>query len=247
MNLTRTMKRNYSKLMFKQLFDSTSFTYTYIIADLNSKTSIIIDPVLEKVERDVKLLKEFNLDLKYILDTHVHADHVTGTSKLMEIFPNSSWVIGMKNKPNINFKRVHYVKDDDEISVNEIKLKVMETPGHTNGCISFYSDGRVFTGDTILVRACGRTDFQEGNANELFNSIQNKIYKLPDETLLYPAHDYNGISNSSVKEEKLYNPRIFETQTREKFVEIMNNLNLPKPKLINIAVPANLVGGIISK
>jgi sulfur dioxygenase len=247
MNFTRTMKRNYSKLMFKQLFDSTSFTYTYIIADLNSKSCILIDPVLEKVERDIKLLKEFDLDLKYILDTHVHADHVTGTSKLMETFPNSSWVIGTKNKPNINFQRVQYVKDDDEISVDDIKLKVLETPGHTNGCISFYSDGRVFTGDTILVRACGRTDFQEGNANQLFDSIKNKIYKLPDETLLYPAHDYNGISNSSIKEEKLYNPRIFETQTREKFVEIMNNLNLAKPKLIHVAVPANLIGGIISK
>ena len=226
-------------MIFRQLFDSESSTYSYLLADEKTKEAVLIDSVTEQSERDIKIIKELGLSLKYLLETHVHADHITGVAKIKEIFSSVKSVIYQSAGPEC---ADILVKDGDEISIGEIKIKVFYTPGHTNGDVSYYVDGKVFTGDALLIRGCGRTDFQEGSPEKLYKSVTEKLFTLPENTLVYPAHDYKGLSCSSIFEEKNYNPRL-ANKTKEEFVEIMNNLKLPYPKKIKESLPANLKCG----
>lgn len=234
------MKRIMSTL-FRQLFDSASCTYTYLLADTKCGSAIIIDPVLEQVDRDVKLIKELNLKLLYAANTHVHADHITGTGKLKKNLPDCQSVISKASEAQAD----KYVNPMDILKIGNIELEVRPTPGHTNGCVTYvYHEGKMaFTGDALLIRACGRTDFQQGDAARLYDSVHQHIFSLPDDYLLYPAHDYKGCTATSVWEEKKYNTRL--TKTKNDFIEIMKNLNLAYPKLIDAAVPANLVCGYL--
>jgi glyoxylase-like metal-dependent hydrolase (beta-lactamase superfamily II) len=226
-------------MMFKQLFDTTSSTYTYLLA-ADSGEAILIDPVYEQVERDLALLREHNLKLAWVLDTHVHADHVTGSNALKAATGAQSAVGDGCNASGFD----HQLHDGDELRFGNEVVRVIATPGHTSGSISYVWRDRVFSGDALLIGGCGRTDFQAGDANTLFHSITDKLFALVDETLVYPGHDYNGRRVSSIGEEKALNPRL-AGKSKEEFVAIMDGLNLPMPRLINIAVPANLVGGTV--
>lgn len=227
-------------LLFRQLFELESSTYTYILADRKTKEAAIIDAVLETSERDIHLIKELGLQLKYILETHVHADHITGAARLKALFPEAQTVLSHQAK--VTCANI-LVRDGDSLHLGNTDINVLETPGHTNTCLSYYTNGMVFTGDALLIRGCGRTDFQQGNAPQLYDSVHNKIFNLPDETLLYPAHDYKGMSSSTIGEEKRCNPRLKLGITQKEFVEIMKNLNLAYPKKMDVAVPGNLVCG----
>lgn len=226
-------------MMFKQLFDTTSSTYTYLLA-ADSGEAILIDPVYEQVERDLALLQEHNLKLVWVLDTHVHADHVTGANALKAATGAQSAVGDGCNASGFD----HQLHDGDEMRFGDEVIRVVGTPGHTYGSVSYAWRDRVFTGDALLIGGCGRTDFQAGDANTLFHSITDKLFALADETLVYPGHDYNGRRVSSIGEEKALNPRL-AGKSKEEFVAIMDGLNLPMPRLINVAVPANLVGGTV--
>jgi len=222
-------------MLFRQLFDQDTWTYTYLIADRNTKEAVLVDPVIEKVERDFKLLNELGLTLKYCLETHVHADHITGTGKLREltdcggIVPENAQVTCAS----------HHIKHGEMLNVGEIELQAIATLGHTDSHMAYLVNGdRILTGDALLIRGCGRTDFQSGDAGTLYDSVTKRLFSLPDETLVYPAHDYRGHMVSTIGEEKQWNPR-FVGRTREQFIEFMNNLNLPDPKKIMEAVPAN--------
>lgn len=241
----------FKRLIFRQLIDSKSSTYTYLLGCEKTRECILIDTVDIQSERDLKLLKELNLQLVYEVETHgnlkilkilVHADHITGAEKLKKHFPKSKSVISHNSGANI--EGVIKVKEGDLIKFGDYAIKVLETPGHTDGCLTYvYNDEMCFTGDSLMIRACGRTDFQQGSPKLLFNSIKNKLYKLPKTCKVFPGHDYKGMLHSTIEEEQLHNPRVFEKQNFEDFEKIMNNLNLKKPDLIDIAVPANLVGG----
>lgn len=229
-------------MLFRQLFDSVSWTYTYIIADTHGHEAIIIDPVKEKTEQYIKLLNELDLRLVMALDTHTHADHVTATGPLRNR-TQCSIVMGEQTKAEyVDIK----IKEGETIKIGHQVLTAMYTPGHTDDHISYRMKDRVFTGDCLLIRATGRTDFQNGDPYAHYDSLFNKLLKLPEETLVYPAHDYNGMLNSTIGEEKRYNPRL-QVNNVEEYVEIMTQLNLPKPKLIDIAVPANLKCGLTDK
>lgn len=227
-------------MFFRQLFEHESSTYTYLLADEETKEAILIDPVLETVERDKKLISELGFDLKYILETHVHADHITGSFNLKKYFPNAKSVV---HKDGGTECTDVLISDNDVLEFGSYKVKAISTPGHTNGCTSYYVNGMVFTGDALLIRGCGRTDFQQGSPETLYHSVTDKLFALPEDTLVYPAHDYKGISGSSIYEEKNFNPRLGNNKTKEEFVEIMNNLKLAHPKKINESVPANLKCG----
>lgn len=230
-------------MFFKQLFDPRSSTYTYLLACEETREAILIDPVDVQAERDVKLLKELNFKLIYDVETHVHADHVIGGYQLRKHLPNVKTILGANS--GAKFDEAIFVKEGDSIKFGKLSVQVLETPGHTNGCLSFvYNNEMVFTGDSLLIRLCGRTDFQQGDSKKLYQSIQ-KIYKLPDTCKVYPGHDYKGMLSSTVEEEKKFNLRIHQEQTEEGFVKIMSELKLQKPQLIDIAVPANLLGGHI--
>lgn len=230
-------------MIFRQLFDTKSSTYTYILGCEETREAVLIDPVNVQVERDLKLLKELNLKLIYDVETHVHADHITAGYQIRKDLPNVKTVLGANS--GAKFDSSVFVKEGDEIKFGKLVLKAIETPGHTPGCITYnYKDEMVFTGDALFVRGCGRTDFQKGSPNELYHSIQ-KIYKLPDKCKIYPGHDYKGFIESTVEEEKKFNPRITKDQTEEGFVKIMTELKLQKPVMIDIAVPANLLGGVL--
>lgn len=224
----------------RQFFESASSTYSYLLVDSETKEGILIDPVIETVDRDAQIIKDLGVNLRYLLNTHVHADHITGSGKLKSIFPSSLSVIAEKSGAVADIK----VNDGDTIEFGNRFLTVLSTPGHTEGCLSFVLDdlSSVFTGDALLVRGCGRTDFQGGSASNLYDSVHEKIFTLPSGTIVFPAHDYKGHTQSTVGEEKQFNPRL--TKTKDEFIEIMNNLNLPRPKLIDEAVPANLKCGI---
>ncbi|KAJ1081426.1 hypothetical protein NDU88_001608 [Pleurodeles waltl] len=227
-------------LLFRQLFELKSSTYTYLLADAETKQAVIIDPVLETADRDVRLIQQLGLKLLYAANTHVHADHVTGSGKLKAEIPGCQSVIAL----NSGAKADVYVKDGDVVKFGNFGLEVRATPGHTSGCLTYVltDHSMAFTGDALLIRGCGRTDFQQGSCETLYKSVHEQIFTLPDECLLYPAHDYTGQTVTTVSEEKKFNPRL--TKSLSEFCKIMKNLNLPKPKQIDRAVPANLLCGI---
>ena len=231
-----------SELLFHQLFEPESSTYTYILADSQTREAVIIDPVLETFERDYALIRELNYKLLFSLETHLHADHVTG-AHLIRNATGARIAIGRGAGVLCADRQL---KENDLIKFGAFTLKVLETPGHTDGCLSFYVPGKVFTGDSLMIGAAGRTDFQHGSPETLFESISEKLFKLPPETLVYPAHDYQKRTHSTLQIEKESNARI-AGKSKTEFVEIMKNLNLAPPKKIQTAVPANLLCGDISR
>ncbi len=226
-------------MIFRQLFDSESSTYTYLLASRRGGEALIIDPVLDRVERYMQLLDELDLRLIKAVDTHVHADHITGLGALRD---RTKCITVMGEQSGVDVVSLR-VAEGDTIDVEGISLDVLYTPGHTDDSYSFLFGDRVFTGDTLLIRGTGRTDFQNGSAIDQYNSLFNKLLKLPDETLVYPAHDYKGDTVSTIAEEKAYNPRL-QVSSVDEYVEIMENLNLANPKMMDIAVPANLKVGL---
>lgn len=228
-------------LIFRQLFDQTSCTYTYLLADSKSRQALFIDTVYECHERDLSLIHELELTLLACIDTHCHADHVTGSWMLQH--ETDCQIMASYHSGIEKLNRA--LKEGDRVSFGEHYLLVMETPGHTDGCISLVDDGRamVFTGDCLLIRSCGRTDFQQGSAQKLYHSIAGKLFTLPDDCIIYPGHDYAGRTSSTIGEEKRFNPRAGGEANETDFVGYMENMRLPHPKKIDIAVPANLKSG----
>ena len=229
-------------MIFRQLYEPETSTYTYLLADPKTREAVLIDPVREKVDRDRKLLEELELELVYAIETHVHADHVTASGLLREQLGSKTVVSGNGGAPCADVQ----AKDGDRLFFGDRWLEVRETPGHTDGCVSYVLDdqSKVFTGDTLLIRGTGRTDFQQGDPARLFESIQGKLFTLPDDTEVYPGHDYKGMRSSTIGEEKAHNPRIGAQRSKEEFVAIMNGLQLAQPKRIEEAVPANLACGL---
>ncbi len=226
-------------MIFRQMFESVSCTYTYLIASRRGGEALIIDPVLEKVDRYIQLLDELDLKLVKAVDTHVHADHVTGLGALRDR-TKCITVAGQESGVDVVSMRV---SDGDSIDIEGIGLGVIHTPGHTDDSYSFLLGDRVFTGDTLLIRGTGRTDFQHGDAAAQYDSLFNKLLKLPDETLVYPGHDYKGDTVSTIAEERAFNPRL-QVDSVAEYVEIMDNLHLPNPKQMDVAVPVNLKQGL---
>ena len=222
-------------MIFKQIFDKKSSTYTYLIASAKGREALIIDPVLENVNEYINILKELDLKLVKVIDTHIHADHVTGASKLKDI-TKCTTIMG-KHTPaeSVEIK----VKDDEYIDLDNLKIKAIYTPGHTSDSYSFLLNNYLFSGDTLLINGTGRTDFQNGNSKDAYNSIFNKLLKLPEETLLYPAHDYNGEKVSTIGKEKNQNPRL-QVNSVDEYIDIMNNLDLKKPAELEINVARNI-------
>ncbi|HMM45941.1 MAG TPA: MBL fold metallo-hydrolase [Candidatus Macondimonas sp.] len=225
-------------MLFRQLYDLDTGTYTYLLADRPGGEAVIIDPVLEQMNAYLQLLRELDIRLIKAIDTHTHADHVTAMGKLREV-TGCVTLMGEQTKAECVSLRV---RDGETIHVGALTLRALYTPGHTDESYSFVMDDRVFTGDTLLIRGTGRTDFQNGNARAQYDSLFNKLLKLPEETLVYPGHDYKGWTVSTIGEEKRYNPRL-QAQSIDEYVNIMSNLNLPNPKYMDVAVPANLACG----
>jgi len=230
-------------MILKQLFDQATWTYTYLLADPASREAVIIDPVIEQVERDLQLIGELGLELVYALDTHVHADHVTGSGRLREATGALTVVSSAAAVDCADQKVVH----GDRLRFGSLELEVRATPGHTAGCVTYVveADGQTmaFTGDALFVRGSGRTDFQQGDARTLYRSVHEQIFSLPFDAIIYPGHDYRGHSSSTVAEEKAHNPRLNDAIDETRFVEIMNGLLLADPKHMDVAVPANLACG----
>ena len=224
-------------MIFEQLFDTKSSTYTYIISSGKGREALIIDPVIEHSDEYIKVLDNLELKLVKVIDTHIHADHITGLNELNKR-TSCVRIMGENSKSEvIDIK----LKDEENLNIENIELKAIYTPGHTDCSYSYLMKDRVFTGDTLLINGTGRTDFQNGSAYEAYNSLFGKLLKLPEETLVYPAHDYNGKKNSTIGGEKTNNPRL-QVQSKEEYAEIMDNLNLANPKMMDVAVPANLKG-----
>ncbi len=222
-------------MLFRQLFDSETSTYTYLIGDRGTKEAVLVDPVLEQVERDRQLLQELGLTLSFCLETHIHADHITATGRLREL-TGCQGIVPQNAKAKCADR---FCGGWGKIGVGEVEIKAIATPGHTDSHNAYLVNGdRVLTGDSLLIRGCGRTDFQSGDAGSLYDSITQKLLVLPEETLVYPGHDYRGHSVSTIGEEKNYNPR-FSGKTKASFIELMGSLNLPNPQKIMEAVPAN--------
>lgn len=226
-------------MIFRQLFDSESSTYTYLLASRRGGEALIIDPVLEKVDRYIQLLAELDLRLIKAVDTHVHADHITGLGALRDR-TRCITVMGEQSGVDVVSMRV---SEGDTLNIEGLALDVIYTPGHTDDSYSFAMDDRVFTGDTLLIRGTGRTDFQNGDPAAQYDSIFNKLLKLPDDTLVFPAHDYKGDTVSTIEEERASNPRL-QAGSQAEYVEIMENLDLANPKMMDVAVPANLKIGL---
>ena len=226
-------------MIFRQLFDSTSGTYTYLLASRHGGEALIIDPVIERIDRYLQLVRELDLKLVKAVDTHLHADHVTGLGALPDR-THCVTVIGEHTKADVVSMRV---AEGDRVQIEGLSLDVLYTPGHTDDSYSFLLDDRVFTGDTLLIRGTGRTDFQNGNPRAQYDSIFNKLLKLPDETLVFPAHDYKGETVSTIGEEKFFNPRL-RVKSVDEYADLMNNLKLPNPKMMDVAVPANMRVGL---
>jgi len=239
---TATSRGNVSALIFRQLFDQQSSTYTYLLADSGTREAVLIDPVFEQARRDAALLDELGLRLLYTIDTHVHADHVTG-----------AWMLKQRTHSEIAISAAsgaggadRYLDHGDRVTFGARHLGVRATPGHTNGCISLVLDDQTlaFTGDCLLIRGTGRTDFQSGDPHALFRAVHQQLFTLPDTCLLYPAHDYRGLTVTSVAEERRFNPRLGGELCEDDFVGYMTNLGLPHPRQIDVAVPANLKCGV---
>ena len=226
-------------MIFRQLFDSVSGTYTYLLASRRGGEALIIDPVLDKIERYLQLVRELDLKLIKAVDTHLHADHVTGLGALRDRI-HCITVMGEQTHADVVSMRV---AEGDRIEIQGVRLDVLYTPGHTDDSYSYLMGDRVFTGDTLLIRGTGRTDFQNGDPRAQYDSIFNKLLKLPDETLVYPAHDYKGDTVSTIAEEKAFNPRL-KVKSVDEYVDLMNSLKLPNPKMMDVAVPANMQIGL---
>jgi glyoxylase-like metal-dependent hydrolase (beta-lactamase superfamily II)/rhodanese-related sulfurtransferase len=226
-------------MIFRQLFDSVSGTYSYVLASRAGGEALILDPVLEKVDRYCQLLRELDLKLVKAVDTHLHADHVTGLGELRDR-THCMTVMGDQTKADVVAMRV---ADGDKVTIEGLSLDVMYTPGHTDDSYSYLMGDRVFTGDTLLIRGTGRTDFQNGSSRAQYDSIFNRLLKLPDETMVFPAHDYKGDTVSTIGEEKRYNPRL-QVRSVDDYIELMANLKLPNPKMMDVAVPANMRVGL---
>ena len=224
-------------MIFEQLFDTKSSTYTYILSSGKGREALIIDPVLEHTDQYINFLNKLELKLVKVIDTHIHADHITGLNELSER-TNCTKIMGENSKSEVVDLRV---KEDENVKIDNINLKVMYTPGHTDCSYSYLMNDRVFTGDTLLINGTGRTDFQNGNARQQYDSIFNKLLKLPENTMVFPAHDYNGKKHSTIGSERKNNPRL-QVNSVDQYVEIMNNLKLANPKMMDVAVPANLKG-----
>jgi sulfur dioxygenase len=226
-------------MIFRQLFDSVSGTYSYVLASRPGGEALILDPVLEKVDRYCQLLRELDLKLVKAVDTHLHADHVTGLGELRDR-THCMTVMGDQTKADVVAMRV---ADGDKVTIEGLSLDVMYTPGHTDDSYSYLMGDRVFTGDTLLIRGTGRTDFQNGNSRAQYDSIFNKLLRLPDETLVYPAHDYKGDMVSTIAEERAFNPRL-QVKSVDEYVDVMANLKLANPKMMDVAIPANMKVGL---
>jgi sulfur dioxygenase len=226
-------------MLFRQLYDSVSSTYSYLIASRRGGEALIIDPVLERVDRYIQLLRELDLKLVKAVDTHVHADHITGLGELRD---RTQCITIMGEHSGVDVVSMR-VADGDRVDIEGVSLGVIYTPGHTSDSYSFQMDDRVFTGDTLLIRGTGRTDFQNGDPRAQYQSIFGRLLKLPDETLVYPAHDYKGDMVSTIAEERNFNPRL-QVKSVDEYVDLMNNLKLPNPKMMDVAVPANLHIGL---
>ncbi len=224
-------------MIFEQLFDTKSSTYTYIISSGKSREALIIDPVIDNTDKYIKVLKNLDLKLVKVIDTHIHADHITGLNELSKR-TNCTKIMGEQSRSQVLDIRV---KDNEKIKIEDIELTSIYTPGHTDCSYSFLMNDRVFTGDILLINATGRTDFQTGNSHDAYDSIFNKLLMLPEKTFVYPAHDYNGKKYSTIENEKNINPRL-QVSSAEEYAEIMDNLNIANPKMTDIAVPANIKG-----
>tara|TARA_Y100000590_G_scaffold284868_1_gene320625 strand:+ start:2096 stop:2791 length:696 start_codon:yes stop_codon:yes gene_type:complete len=221
-------------MIFRQFFDSISSTYTYLISSGKGREALIIDPVFEKTDQYIKLLNELDLKLVKVIDTHIHADHISGIGELRKK-TNCITLMGENAPADIVSM---YAKDNEKVKIENIELLTLYTPGHTDDSYSFLMNDRVFTGDTLLIKGTGRTDFQNGNPYDQYNSIFERLLKLPDNTFIYPAHDYKGENVSTIGEEKKFNPRL-QVSSAEEYANIMNNLSLDNPKLMDIVLPKN--------
>lgn len=230
-----------AKAIFYQLFEKESSTYTYLIADPATKEAALIDPVLETADRDLTLIAELGLKLKYVLDTHIHADHITGAG---EIRKRTQAQTAVSHDAHVDCADIA-LHDGQELFLGQRKILVLATPGHTNSCMSFVFENKVFTGDALLIRGCGRTDFQQGSSEKLYESVHKKLFTLPAGTQVYPAHDYNGQTASEIILEKKFNPRLGEGKTKAEFIQLMSELKLADPKKMHAAVPANLGCGLL--
>ena len=226
-------------MIFRQMFDSVSSTYTYLLASRSGGEALLIDPVFEKTDRYIKLLEELDLKLVKVVDTHVHADHITAMGALRDR-TNCVTVMGEQSPVDVVSMRV---SDGEAVTIEGMKLTAMHTPGHTDDSYCFRMDDRVFTGDTLLIRGTGRTDFQNGDAGQQYDSLFNGLLKLPEQTLVYPAHDYKGDMVSTIGEERANNPRL-QVGSRAEYIELMAGLNLPNPKMMDVAVPENMRMGL---
>jgi len=224
-------------MIFEQLFDTKSSTYTYIISSGKGREALIIDPVIENTEDYIKILESLELKLVKVIDTHIHADHVSGLNELNKR-TNCTRIMGEKSKSEVIDLKI---KDSEKIKIENIQLEAIYTPGHTDCSYSYLMNDRVFTGDTLLINSTGRTDFQSGSPYDAYDSLFNRLLKLPEKTLVYPAHDYNGEKNSTIENERNNNPRL-QVSSKDEYAEIMNSLNLADPKMMDVAVPANLKG-----
>ncbi len=227
-------------LTVKQLFDRESCTYSYLLIDTETGEGAIIDSVFETFERDMQIINELGVELLYAIETHAHADHITAAGKIRE---NTGAKLVYGEISGIEAIDIP-MKDGDSLMLGHYRIAAISTPGHTNGCTSYFCDGMLFSGDTLLIRGCGRTDFQSGDPGMLYDNITQKLFVLSDDTIVYPGHDYNGRTSSTIGEEKAWNPRLGANRPRQEFIELMNNLNLDMPKRINEAVPANMSVGI---
>ena len=229
-------------MIFEQLFDTKSSTYTYVISSGEGREALIIDPVIEHTDEYLKILEKLKLKLVKVIDTHIHADHITALNELNKR-TSCVRIMGENSKSEVIDLKI---KDNEKIKIENIELKAMYTPGHTDCSYSYLMNDRVFTGDTLLINGTGRTDFQNGSSYDAYESLFNKLLKLPEKTLVYPAHDYNGKKFSTIKNEKNNNPRL-QVKSKEEYAEIMENLNLSNPKMMDVAVPANVKGLTLDK
>ena len=227
-------------MKIRQLFDYDTWTYTYLLWDEETKEAAIIDSVKEQLQRDVKYINDLGLTLKYALETHIHADHITAAGLLSEELgaQTAVHITGGAKCADIQ------IEEGNEFKLGSQVIKALHTPGHTNGDVTYSIDGYLFTGDALLIRGCGRTDFQQGSAETLYHSINDILFQYPDDTVVYPAHDYSGFSESTIGEEKALNPRLGNAKPKADFTEIMNTMDLPKPKRIDVAVPGNMACGL---